>query len=144
VLIASKLDRVARSSLDFANLMGRAKSRGWRIVVLDADVDTTTASGELMATTAAFAQYERQLIATRTSEAMKARGVRLGRPVDLPDDVRRRIAVAHASGKSPRAIAADLAADAVSTARGARWFASTVAAVLGSLDLDAKAQAATA
>ena len=148
VLIASKLDRVARSSLDFASLMDRAKRRGWRIVVLDADVDTTCPSGELMATVvAAFAQYERRLIAARTSDAMqamKSRGVRLGRPVDLPDDVRNRIAAERAAGKSLRAIVAELDADNVPTARGTRWYASTVRAVLASLDLDAEALAVTA
>jgi DNA invertase Pin-like site-specific DNA recombinase len=128
--------------------MDRAKRRGWRIVVLDADVDTTCPSGELMATVvAAFAQYERRLIAARTSDAMqamKSRGVRLGRPVDLPDDVRNRIAAERAAGKSLRAIVAELDADNVPTARGTRWYASTVRAVLASLDLDAEALAVTA
>lgn len=55
VLLAAKLDRVSRSVLDFTNLMAHADRRGWRIVVLDVNVDTTTASGELMATVVTFA-----------------------------------------------------------------------------------------
>ena len=147
-LVVAKLDRLSRSVFDFASLMARADRRSWRIVVLDVNVDTTTASGELMTTVvAAFAQYERRLIGARTSEAMqamKARGVRLGRPVDLPDDVRRRIASERAAGLSLRAIANTLNAEAVPTAQGgARWYASTVRDVLGSLALDAEAEAAT-
>jgi DNA invertase Pin-like site-specific DNA recombinase len=88
------------------------------------------------------AQWERRIIGVRTSEAMqvmKARGVRLGRPIDLPDDVRRRIAAERAAGKSLRTIADALNAESVPTARGARWYASTVRAVLESLALDALA-----
>jgi hypothetical protein len=45
---------------------------------------------------------------------------------------------------SLRAIAEALNTEAVPTARGARWYASTVRAVLDSLTLDAHALAATA
>jgi len=87
-------------------------------------------------------QWECRIIGARTSEAMqamKARGVRLGRPVDLPDDVRHGIAADREAGKSLRAIADALNTEAVPTARGGRWYASTVRAVLDSLALDALA-----
>ena len=58
-------------------------------------VDTSTPAGEMMVSVmASFAQYERRLIGQRTKDALaalKARGVRLGRPVNLPDSVRQRI-----------------------------------------------------
>ena len=142
VLVVAKLDRLSRSVSDFDTIARRAKRRRWSVVALDVDVDTTTPAGELMANVySAVAQWERRIIGARTSEAMqamKARGVRLGRPVDLPDDVRQRIAAERAAGKSLRAIAGALNAEAVPTAQGgARWYASTVRDVLGSLALDA-------
>ena len=113
---------------------------------LDVDVDTTTPTGGLVANiTSSVAQWERQIIAARTSEALqakKARGARLGRPVTLPEEVRHRIAAERAAGRTLAAIAADLNSEAVPTARGGRWYPSTVRAVLASLDLDAQAAAA--
>jgi DNA invertase Pin-like site-specific DNA recombinase len=148
VLVVAKLDRLSRSPVDFAAITERAKRRGWSVVALDVDVDTTTPAGELLANIySSVAQWERRVIGVRTSEAMqamKARGVRLGRPVDLPAAVRHRIAAERAAGKSLRTIADALNTEAVPTARGGRWYASTVRAVLDSLDLDAQAQAATA
>lgn len=82
MLIASKLDRVSRSVRDFAGLLDRAQSRGWRLVLLDLG-DTSTAAGEMIANLiASAAQYERRLIGQRTREglaAKRAQGVRLGR-----------------------------------------------------------------
>jgi DNA invertase Pin-like site-specific DNA recombinase len=147
-LVVAKLDRLSRSVLDFAAITERAKRRGWSVVALDVDVDTTTPTGELVANiSSSVAQWERRIIAARTSDAMqamKARGVRLGRPVDLPADVRQRIADDRGAGRSLRAIADSLNTEAVPTAQGGRWHASTVRAVLKSLDLDAQAAATMA
>ena len=131
VLLAAKLDRVSRSVLDFAALMARAARRGWRIVVLDVNVDTTTATGELMTTVvAAFAQYERRLIGQRTRDALaakKAAGVVLGRPRTLDPALRELIIAERAAGRSLREIAKALTTERVPTAQGgARWYASTV------------------
>jgi DNA invertase Pin-like site-specific DNA recombinase len=122
-LVAAKLDRVA--------LMARADRRNWSLVVLDVAVDTSTPSGELMATVvSAFAQYERRLIGARTKDALAARkaaGVVLGRPRTLDPAIRERIVAERTSGRSLRAIADDLTAEGVPTARGnAKWFASAV------------------
>ncbi|HVA41849.1 MAG TPA: recombinase family protein [Acidimicrobiales bacterium] len=131
VLVAAKLDRLARSVLDFASLMARADARHWALVALDVNVDTTTPTGELMATViAAFAQYERRLIGQRTRAALaqkRAAGVVLGRPRTLAPAVRARICSERAAGRSLRAIADALNAEAVPTAQGgSRWHASTV------------------
>lgn len=140
VLVVAKLDRLSRSVLDFAAITERAKRRGWSVVALDVDVDTTTPTGELVANiTSSVAQWERRIIGQRTSEAlqaMKARGVRLGRPVVLADVVRSRIAAARSAGATFRAIAHELNAESVPTARGGTWHASTVRAVLDSIALD--------
>ena len=149
VLVVARLDRLSRSVADAAALMDRARRRGWALVALDLGVDTSTPSGALMGNVvAATAQYERDLIAARTREALAARrraGTRLGRPVTLPREVRERIARDRAEGRSLRAIADALTAEGVPTARGGkRWHASTVRAVLASLDHDHAHQAATA
>ena len=141
VLVVSKLDRLSRSLLDFATLMDRARREGWELVVLDLAIDTTVPSGQLMANVmAAFAEYERQLIGARTSAALqhlKAQGKRLGRPRTLPAGVTSRIVAARDGGQTLAAIAESLNTDGVATARGgARWYPSTVKAVLISATLD--------
>ncbi|MEJ2860541.1 recombinase family protein [Actinomycetospora flava] len=137
VLVAAKLDRVSRSVADFARLLERASTRGWRLVLLDLGVDTSTPAGEFVANTIAnSAQYERRLIGQRTREglaAKRAQGVRLGRPSSLPSDVVARIVREHAAGASLRGLATTLTAEDVPTAQGGvRWYPSTVRAVLHS------------
>lgn len=148
VLVVAKLDRLSRSLLDFAGLMARAQTEGWSLVALDLGVDLSTPAGQLMASVlASFAEYERQLIGARTRDALgqlKARGVRLGGPRVLDSGVEARIVAERATGRSLTAIAAGLDADGVPTARGgARWYPSTVRAVLRSVELDEAAAAAS-
>jgi DNA invertase Pin-like site-specific DNA recombinase len=143
-LIVTRLDRLSRSVIDFAAILDRSRRSGWRLVVLDVAVDTATPTGELMATVAAaFAQYERRLISARTREALaqrKAEGKRLGRPVVTPAEVATRIVAERAAGSTLAAIGAGLERDGTPTVRGgARWYPSTVAAVLASVALDADA-----
>lgn len=145
VLVVPKLDRLARSVTMLAGLMDLADQQGWQLVISDADVDTTTAGGRLVANVlGSVAEWERAIIRERTRDALQARkaaGVRLGRPVQLPQQVRERIAQLHAEGLSLRGIAGQLTAEGVPTATGAQWHASTVRKVLGSLQLDAHATA---
>ena len=143
-LIVAKLDRLSRSLLDFAGLMARAERENWALIALDMDIDTTTPAGEMMISVmAAFAQFERRLIGQRTRDALqqrKAAGVRLGRPVSLPEAIRRRVARERAQGRTLQAIADDLNADRIPTARGGvQWWPSSVRAVLRSVALDAAA-----
>jgi DNA invertase Pin-like site-specific DNA recombinase len=130
-LIVTKLDRASRSTLEFLQLLDRARRKGWTVVCLDMGCDTATPSGELMSTVGAgFAQYERRLIGMRTREALaqrKREGVVLGRPVVMLDEVRDRIRQERTNGKSLRAIAEGLNSDGIPTAHGgAAWHASTV------------------
>jgi DNA invertase Pin-like site-specific DNA recombinase len=135
-LVVAKLDRLSRSLLDFAALMEDARKEGWALVILDLGVDTTTPSGEMIANVmATFAQFERRLIGQRTKEALavkKGQGIKLGRPRSVSEDVVRRIRRERRAGRSLRAIAERLNDDEVATGHGgAKWYASTVRAVLG-------------
>lgn len=135
-LLAIRLDRVSRSVADFAALLDRAARRSWGLVLLSPNIDTSTPEGRFTANVlASAAQYERELIGARTREGMaqrKAEGVRMGRPVQLPDRVYRRIFKERAAGRSMGAIAAALAVAGIPTARGGSWHASTVRQVLTS------------
>ncbi len=136
-LVVAKLDRLSRSMIDRTRIMAEAQKQGWALVALDCAVDTTTPAGEAMANMlATFAQFERRLISQRTREALaikKAEGVQLGRPRSMPEELRARIRRMHAAGESLAAIARTLTAERVATAQGgARWYSSTVRAVLGS------------
>jgi DNA invertase Pin-like site-specific DNA recombinase len=148
VLVVSKLDRLSRSVGDFAGICARAKRRGWSVVALDVGVDTTSPSGKLIANVmSSVAEWEREVIGVRTAEALaalKARGVRLGGPVELPEPIRRRIAAERAAGDSLRTIGARLTAEGVPTARGGQWHPATVRAVVASVALDDHAAAASA
>ena len=90
VLVAWKLDRLGRSTLDLVGLVETLKGRGVGLKVLTgegASVDTTRPEGKLIfAVFAAFAEFERELIRERTRAGMKAakrRGVVAGRPRKL-------------------------------------------------------------
>jgi DNA invertase Pin-like site-specific DNA recombinase len=141
VLMVSKLDRLSRSVKDFGGLLERAAKRKWSVLCLDLGVDTTTPVGEFTANVVVSAsQYERRLIGQRTRDALaakKAGGVRLGRPRQLPPEVMGRIVRSKAAGGSLAGIARELTGEGVATAQGGvRWYASTVAAVLRSAQLD--------
>jgi len=145
-LMASKLDRLSRSTLDFAGLLERARQCRWTIIALDnGGSDMTTPQGEAMASmSAVFAQLERRLISQRITEALavkKAEGVQIGRPRSLPADVVARIVAERAQPDAKgrpvafQAIADGLNRDGVPTAQGGRlWRPSSVQAVLRSVE----------
>lgn len=136
-LMAVRLDRVSRSVSDFAGLLDRAAKKGWDLTLLSPNIDTSDPAGGFTANVlASAAQYERELIGVRTREGMAQRrleGVRLGRPRTMSPEVVARIREARERGQSLRRIAEALNDDGVSTSQsGARWYASTVKAVLDS------------
>lgn len=133
-IVVAKLDRLSRSLKDFANLMARAQAGKWNLVALDLGVDLSTPAGEFMANVmASAAQWERRIIGQRTRDALavkRSQNVRLGRPAQMPADVRERIQEAHRAGSGWSAIARQLNEDGVPTAHGgAKWHPSTVRAV---------------
>jgi DNA invertase Pin-like site-specific DNA recombinase len=94
VLVVTRLDRLARSTRDLLNLLGTIAEKGAGFKSLrDTWADTTTAHGRLMLTgLGGLAEFERELIRTRTGEGReraKARGVILGRKPKLTGHQRR-------------------------------------------------------
>ena len=94
VLVVTRLDRLARSTRDLLNLLDAVAKRGAGFRSLrDSWADTTTAHGRLMLTVlGALAEFERELIRTRTGEGRqraKARGVVMGRRPKLTPHQRR-------------------------------------------------------
>jgi DNA invertase Pin-like site-specific DNA recombinase len=110
-LIATRLDRISRSAVDFLGILNRARARSWNVVLLDLDLDLDLATphGKAMAgVIAVFAELERELIAERTREGMAQRmaeGVVMGRPQELCPELRARIAATAAAGTAYAAIA---------------------------------------
>lgn len=121
-LMSVRLDRVSRSVSDFAGLMDRAARRGWGIVLLSPNIDTTNPAGRFTANVlASAAQYERELIGLRTREGMAQRrleGVKLGRPSGVGKDILAFIVSARSEGMSLRAIADQLNDTGAATAQG--------------------------
>jgi DNA invertase Pin-like site-specific DNA recombinase len=88
VVTVTRLDRLARSTRDLLNTLATitAKQAGFRSLG-DTWADTTTPHGRLMLTVlGGLAEFERELIRSRTTEGReraKARGVKLGRKPKL-------------------------------------------------------------
>jgi len=141
-LVVAKLDRLARSTIDLARVMAQAQAEGWALVILDPDLDTSMPAGKLTATVlGAVAEYESELIADRARMTHRRRrmvGKRAGSAPELPAAVRSEIAACRRQGDTLAAIAADLDARGIPTARGGRWHPSTVAHVVRSVALDAE------
>jgi DNA invertase Pin-like site-specific DNA recombinase len=94
VLVVTRLDRLARSTRDLLNILGAVAEKGAGVKSLrDTWADTTTAHGRLMLTVlGGLAEFERELIRTRTGEGRQramARGVVMGRRPKLTVHQRR-------------------------------------------------------
>ena len=100
MLLVTRLDRLARSTLDLLNTLEQISKRkaGFRSLA-DTWADTTTPHGKLMITIlAGLAEFERTLILARTNEGRQramAKGVKFGRKPKLTafqiDEAKRRL-----------------------------------------------------
>ena len=90
VLVVTKLDRLARSTLHLHTIADRLKKRNVDLKVLDQAFDTTTSEGKLLfGILATFAEFETELRKERQMEGIakaKARGVHFGRQPKLTDE----------------------------------------------------------
>jgi DNA invertase Pin-like site-specific DNA recombinase len=134
-LVVSKIDRLSRSIIDFAQILKRSKAQGWRLVALDMGVDFSTPQGKLLgAQLISFAEYEAEIIGARTKDALrvkKTEGVELGRPYPGVDaTTQRRVRNRRSRGHTLKQIADRLNAEEVPTPSGTgRWHPSSVRAV---------------
>lgn len=136
-LVASKLDRLTRSVVDFGTLLEWFSDCDATLVAVDVGIDTSSPGGKLVAQVfAAVAEWERDAIAARTKEglaAARASGRAIGRPA-VADDAKllRRIQEMRGRGLTLQAISNKLNADGVPTLRGGReWRPSSVQSAAG-------------
>lgn len=136
VVMAAKLDRIARNTVDFLQTADELTKVGCRLVMLEPDLDLGTDTGRVMATMfAAFAEWERKLIGARVmsgkAEQAKA-GEFNGSPVPFgytadwsiieeEAAIVRRIFAEFTAGRTFNAIAQGLQADGIKTRSGATW-----------------------
>ncbi len=143
VIIIAKLDRLTRSIKDLSALLeclGKARradgDKGVDLISTSESLDTSTATGRLVVNImASVSQWEREVIAERTSAALQellAQGRAPGNPafgyqaddagnlIEKPDEQRvlRRIESLRAEGQSWQAVANALTSDGLRTRKG--------------------------
>jgi len=136
-LMVAKMDRVARSVLHASEILVAAQQQKWNFIVLDAAIDLATPQGRAMGhMLATFAELERELISTRTREALAARarrGERNGRPSAISAAVLRRIVLNRERGDSFSMIAQSLTQENELSPTGlTTWHESTIRRAYGS------------
>jgi DNA invertase Pin-like site-specific DNA recombinase len=122
IFIVTRLDRLARSTRDLLNILDTIARAGAGFRSLaDTWADTTTAHGRLMLTIlGGLAEFERELIKSRTGEGRKrakAAGVRFGRPPALSEAQRNEARARRKAGETLAAIAASYGLHATSVGR---------------------------
>ena len=140
-LIVTRIDRLARSTTDFLDIVDMANKQGWRLIMLDLNLDTSTYQGRFVVTVmSALAEMERGIIASRQKDVHKDRrdrgivwGVDMGPKNKTPLDIKNRIVLERSSGRSYRQIADGLNEDEVPTQNGKVWYASTVKNIMDAL-----------
>lgn len=104
-LIIDSFSRLSRSTKDLLDIVEKLTAMNVHLVSLKEKLDTTTATGKMMLTMlSALSQFERDLIAERTRDGLKAarsRGRCGGRPrVGSDKDRKQALAMYHANAMS--------------------------------------------
>lgn len=111
VFVFTKIDRLARSVLDFANIMNQLEEKRVSVRILDQQIDTGTPPGKLMLTMlSAVAEFENAIRKERQMEGIakaKAEGKVFGRK-PLSDETKEEILKLRAGGMSFSKIAQTL------------------------------------
>ena len=93
-VVVYKLDRIGRSLKHLLNLFEEFKNRGVEFISLTQNINTNTPEGKMFwQMLAVFAEYERELIVSRTMSGLERavkQGKCLGRPQGSKDTKRRR------------------------------------------------------
>ena len=94
-VVVESLSRLGRSTKDLIELTETFQSKGVNLVSLKESIDTNSPTGKLLFTLmSAIAQFERDVIADRTREGLKAaraRGRMGGRPRADPEQVKKAV-----------------------------------------------------
>jgi len=94
-VVIESLSRLGRSTKDLIELTELFQSKGVHLISLKEQIDTSTSTGKLLFTLmSAIAQFERDVIADRTREGLKAaraRGRLGGRPKVNQDSIKKAI-----------------------------------------------------
>jgi DNA invertase Pin-like site-specific DNA recombinase len=156
-LVVLKLDRLTRSTRDLADLLDLTAKHDVALVSLSESLDTSTAAGRMVVSMlGVVAQWEREAISERTASALghkRAQGKVYGKTPfgyrrdgsNLVPDPATQLALAEMirldrAGASYREIGAMLEARNIATSQaGARWYPSSVRAVLRSKSTTAAA-----
>ena len=133
-LFVTRIDRLARSTQDFLSIVDRANKNGWRLVMLDLNLDTSSYQGRFVVTImSALAEMERGIIAERQRDVHKDRrargitwGVDMGPKNKTPDEIKQRIIKQRSTGMSYQKIADSLNRDNIPTQNNKKWYATTV------------------
>ena len=111
VVVVTKLDRLGRSLKAILQTIEDIHEKGAMLKTLDGDVDTSQDSPfakAMVSLIGTFAQLERDLIVSRTSEGREAaqkQGVKFGRKPSLSEEEQKKALEMLSSGKSVRATA---------------------------------------
>jgi DNA invertase Pin-like site-specific DNA recombinase len=138
-LFVTRIDRLARSTQDFLSVVDRANKNGWRLVMLDLNLDTSTYQGRFVVTImSALAEMERGIIAARQKDVHEDRrkrgvvwGVHMGPMNKTSEEVKQRVTSERTLGLSYQKIADGLNRDQVPTQNGRKWYPTTVKNLLG-------------
>ena len=135
VLMAVRMDRLTRDVGDVASLMRRSKRKGWGIILSGEKIDTTADGKFRTYLDAALAERERDVISLRTREGMaeaKRQGATFGREVAPEFMDTYKLVLRLVKKQSMNAVAKHLNDKGIATARGGKWYASTIKAMVTS------------
>lgn len=133
-IFVTRIDRLARSTKDFLSIIDRANTNGWRLIMLDLNLDTATYQGRFVVTImSALAEMERGIIAERQKDVHKDRrergvvwGKDMGPKVTVADSVKDFIISQRNSGRTYQHIADTLNNNGEPTKNGGKWYPTTV------------------
>jgi site-specific DNA recombinase len=135
-LLVAKLDRLTRDVGDFDDLLEEYFKRRFKLLSVADSIDTRTAAGRFfLHIQIGMAQWERETIGERTTDALAHKRATGGGTPRIEGDAAARILALHADGLSFRAIAKRLTDEGIPTRKRGKWAGETVRRVLARLQV---------